>query len=185
MIRIIIPENINQFKRNNRNAKKNWEICSKLTIKTPEQLPSDAFDVNFKHISHLFLVSLLMTLIIYVMVCWDITVFLQCSRVVRERSSQKYFTLVSLFRYCKIRGQLLLCACSKKLLFFGKIKKSENFNTLFSSFVAHLFTCKLSTRYIWHTGILVDKTILVLLSTLPKTILWKYFQNYMCNLSLT
>ena len=35
------------------------EICSKLTIKTPEQL-STVFVVNFGHISHLSLVFLLL-----------------------------------------------------------------------------------------------------------------------------
>ena len=42
-----------------------WEICSKLTIKTPEshQLRrSGVFIVNFENISHLVLVFLLLTL---------------------------------------------------------------------------------------------------------------------------
>ena len=41
------------------------EICSKLTIKTPEQRQwrrSGVFIVNFEHISHLVLVFLLLTL---------------------------------------------------------------------------------------------------------------------------
>ena len=41
------------------------EICSKLTIKTPERCHwrrSGVFIVNFEHISHLFLVFLLLTL---------------------------------------------------------------------------------------------------------------------------
>ena len=46
---------------NNRNTRKKCEICSKLTIKTPER-SSDIFIVNFEHVSHLFLVSLLSTL---------------------------------------------------------------------------------------------------------------------------
>ena len=49
--------NIYLFKDNNRHARKSCEICSKLTIKT--------FGVvigNFGHISHLFLVFLLLTL---------------------------------------------------------------------------------------------------------------------------
>ena len=40
------------------------EICSKLTIKTPERHQrhcSGVFIVNFEHISHLFLVLLLLT----------------------------------------------------------------------------------------------------------------------------
>ena len=53
------------LKVNNRNARKKREICSKLTIKTPERCQwrrSGVFIVNFEHISHLFLVFLLLTL---------------------------------------------------------------------------------------------------------------------------
>ena len=53
------------FKANNRNTRARCEICSKLTIKTPERrqwLLSDVFVVNFEHISHLVLVILLLTL---------------------------------------------------------------------------------------------------------------------------
>ena len=42
------------FKVNNRNTQARCEICSKLTIKTPERRQlrhSDAFIVNFGHIS--------------------------------------------------------------------------------------------------------------------------------------
>ena len=48
--------NIYLFKVSNRNTSQRCEICSKLTIKTPEVI------VNFEHVSHLFLVFLLMTL---------------------------------------------------------------------------------------------------------------------------
>ena len=49
----------------NRNTRRRCEICSKLTIKTPEQRiwrRSGIFTVNFEHISHLVLVFLLLTL---------------------------------------------------------------------------------------------------------------------------
>ena len=49
------------FKVNNRAARTRCEICSKLTIKTPERR-SGVFIVNFEHISHRFLVFLLLTL---------------------------------------------------------------------------------------------------------------------------
>ena len=45
--------------------RKRCEICSKLIIKTPERRQcrcSGVFIVNFEHISHLFLVFLLLTL---------------------------------------------------------------------------------------------------------------------------
>ena len=51
------------FKANNRNRRKRCEICSKLTMKRPEQnnwRRSGVFIVNFMHISHLFLVFLLL-----------------------------------------------------------------------------------------------------------------------------
>ena len=58
-----IPANIYLFKVNNRNIRKRYEKCSKLTIKTPKQRQwrrSGAFTVNFEHISHLFLMFLLL-----------------------------------------------------------------------------------------------------------------------------
>ena len=57
--------NIYLFKVNNRNTRKRCEMCSKLTIKTPERHQlhrSGVFFINFEHISHLFQVFLLMTL---------------------------------------------------------------------------------------------------------------------------
>ena len=53
------------FKVNNRNTRTRCEICSKLTMRIPEQRhwrPSAIFIVNFEHISHLVLVFLLLTL---------------------------------------------------------------------------------------------------------------------------
>ena len=49
----------------NRSTRTRCELCSKITIKTPEQLHwrrSGVFIVNFEHISHLVLVFLLLTL---------------------------------------------------------------------------------------------------------------------------
>ena len=57
--------NIYLFKFNNRNTRKKFKICSKLTIKTPERrhwCHSGVFFVNFEHIPHLFLVFLLLNL---------------------------------------------------------------------------------------------------------------------------
>ena len=51
---IDFPANIYLFKINNWNIRNRCEICSKLTI--------SVFIVNFEHISHLFLVLLLLTL---------------------------------------------------------------------------------------------------------------------------
>ena len=53
------------LKVNNRNTRIRCEICSKLTIKTPERrhwCRSSVFNVNFEHISHLVLMFLLLTL---------------------------------------------------------------------------------------------------------------------------
>ena len=58
------PVNIFLFKVNNRNTRNRCEICSKLIIKTPERRQrrrSCVFIVNFEHISHLFLVFLLLS----------------------------------------------------------------------------------------------------------------------------
>ena len=59
------PDNIYLFKVNNRSTRKRCEICSKLTIETPERRQwrlSGIFIVNFENISHLLLVFLLLTL---------------------------------------------------------------------------------------------------------------------------
>ena len=53
------------LKDNNRITRTRCEICSMLTIKTPERrhwLHSGVFTVNFEHISHLVLVFLFLTL---------------------------------------------------------------------------------------------------------------------------
>ena len=51
------------FKVNNRNTRKRCETCSKLTIKTPERhCRSGVFIANFEHMSHLFLMFLMLTL---------------------------------------------------------------------------------------------------------------------------
>ena len=60
-LKVTIPANIYQFKVNNSNTKTRCEICSKLTIETPERR-SVVFIVNFEHISHPNLVVLLLTL---------------------------------------------------------------------------------------------------------------------------
>ena len=58
------PAGINLLKVNNRSTRTRHEICSKLTIKTPERHQLDhsgAFFVNCKHNSHLVVVFLLLT----------------------------------------------------------------------------------------------------------------------------
>ena len=52
-------------KVNNRNTRKWYEICSKLTIKTPERCHwrrSGVFIINFEHILHVLLVFILLTI---------------------------------------------------------------------------------------------------------------------------
>ena len=59
------PAKIYLFKVINRNTRKRYELCLKLTTKTPEIRHwwcSAVFIVNFEHISHLFVVILLLTL---------------------------------------------------------------------------------------------------------------------------
>ena len=59
------PAGVYLLKVNNRNTRKRCEICSKLTIKTPEQRQwrrCGVFVVNFEHISYLVPVFLLSTL---------------------------------------------------------------------------------------------------------------------------
>ena len=57
---------INLFEVNNRNTRNRCEICSNLTITTQERhgwRRSSVCIINFEHISHPFLVFLLLTLI--------------------------------------------------------------------------------------------------------------------------
>ena len=60
-----VPSRQLLFKVNNRKTSTRREICSKLTIKTPERRQwrrSSVFIVNFEHISHLVPMFLLLTL---------------------------------------------------------------------------------------------------------------------------
>ena len=57
----LLPATIYLDKVNNRNSRTRCEICSKLTIKTPERR-QDVFIVDFERISHLVLLFLLLTL---------------------------------------------------------------------------------------------------------------------------
>ena len=54
------PVGNHMFKVNNKNTRTRCQICSKLTIKTPER--RRVFIVNLEHISHFVLVFLLLTL---------------------------------------------------------------------------------------------------------------------------
>ena len=58
------PANIYLLKVNNKSTRKRSEICSKLTLKTPEgsHWRRSGVFINFNHISFLFLVLLLLTL---------------------------------------------------------------------------------------------------------------------------
>ena len=95
------------FKVNNRNTITRCEICSKLTIKTPERRRrrSCVFSLNFEHISHLVLMFLLLTL-------------------------SKYFTqrrIQSINFLCKvIEWFLQTCTCSKSAI--ETFKKGEKVN---------------------------------------------------------
>ena len=63
--KVDFPANIYLLKVRNWNIRKRCEICSKLTIKAPERRQwrhSGVLIVNFEHISHFFLVFLLLLL---------------------------------------------------------------------------------------------------------------------------
>ena len=64
LINTQFPANIYLFQVNNRNTRKRYEICSKLTIKTPERRQwrrSGVFIFKFEHISQFFPVFPLLT----------------------------------------------------------------------------------------------------------------------------
>ena len=58
----IFSINIYLLNLTNGDTKKKSEIYSKLTIKAPQRRNCSSFDVNFKPISHLLLVLILLTL---------------------------------------------------------------------------------------------------------------------------
>ena len=63
--------NIYLFKVNNRSTRKGWEVCSELTMETSERCHwrrSGVFSVNFEHISHPFLVFILLAMNKYMLV---------------------------------------------------------------------------------------------------------------------
>ena len=53
---------IYMLKVNGKNTRARCEICSKLTIKTPERRRSGVFIVNFEHVSHVALAILSLAL---------------------------------------------------------------------------------------------------------------------------
>ena len=64
-IKLSNPSGIYLLKASNRNTRTRCEICSRLTIKTPEWSQwglFGVFNVNFEHTSHLALGFLLLTL---------------------------------------------------------------------------------------------------------------------------
>ena len=64
-LKLLKPSNNYLFKVDIRNTRNRYELCSQLTIKTPERRQSrcsSIFIVNFEHISQLFLVFLLLIL---------------------------------------------------------------------------------------------------------------------------
>ena len=64
-ISYLFPARIYLFKVGNRNTRRRYEICSKLTKKTPERSQwhhSGVFTVTFEHILHLVLMCVLLTL---------------------------------------------------------------------------------------------------------------------------
>ena len=55
-----VPANIYLLQFKNSSTRTKSEICSKLIIKTPEQRRFGVFIVNSEHISHLFVIFLLL-----------------------------------------------------------------------------------------------------------------------------
>ena len=111
------------FKVSNRNNRTRFEICSKLTIKTPERNQlrrSGLFIVNFEHISHLLLVFLLLTL----------NRLMLTGTAIRGVLSKGYFTQDK-------------CAIFDVLRFEKYTRKSITINlpAVTSSIKGHLFCC--------------------------------------------
>ena len=78
-----IPANVYLFKVNNRNTRKRFEICSKLTIKRPEPCQWRLSAIFIVNVEPFFIVSIVLWL--WTNVNWD-----------GEEPSKKYH-----YRYCK------------------------------------------------------------------------------------
>ena len=91
------PTSVYLIEVNNRNIRKRYKICSKLTIKTPERRQwrrSGVFIVNFEHISHIVLVLLLLTLNMYLPAgkseCFYYTVTVSSCVVMKDLSLDQF-----------------------------------------------------------------------------------------------
>ena len=89
-----IPANIYLFKFSNRDTRKKCEVCSKLTIKTPERRHGRRFGVsvvNFEHISRLMLN---LSRYLFARIAWKIIynkALSHCKRMWKIFSSFYYF----------------------------------------------------------------------------------------------
>ena len=96
---IVNPPNIYLLKVNNRNRKR-CEICSELTIKTPERSLwrlSVVFAINFGHISYLFLVFLLLTLKTWMLAGKGLVILSRCSHLLMSVPRGVFRTLIELY----------------------------------------------------------------------------------------
>ena len=90
------PANIYLLKVNNRDTRERYEICSKITIKTLKERQwrrSGVFLVNFEHISHLFLVFLLLVLNMHLLTSCRLTV---------KSELYNLSDLIYTFHFCKL-----------------------------------------------------------------------------------
>ena len=104
--------NIYLFKVNIRNTRKRCEIFLKLTIKTPEWLQwrrSGVFIINFKYISRLFLVFLLLTLnkLLLAGLSGICKIFWGIANT-RERFRHKFFCNRCNIKQCELTSQPIL-----------------------------------------------------------------------------
>ena len=99
------------FKVNNRNTRTKCEICSKLTIKTPERgqwRRSSDFIVNFEHVSRFALVSLLLTLTRWIDPPPEKTSLKKSSLIRVKGASKMVFFYFCLFHFSKFQISNLL-----------------------------------------------------------------------------
>ena len=139
-----LPANIYLFKVCNRSSRKSCEICSKSTIKTPERRHwrrFGVFIVNFEHISHLFLLLLLLTLNNYMLarLFSHISVFLNVNFNYEENfektknyQSWKFawdlrFLIQSFFVKCLLLERTLGQLDTWLFLYFGTFLKKFSF----------------------------------------------------------
>ena len=126
------------FKVNYKSNRKRCQICSKLTIKTPERRQwrhSGVFVVSIKHISHFEQVN----------VSWELFSYLFRYSCLFYSTSMSNFKNIKIYKFWHNLYSLFVIGCGKWMLTIRKVALSFIFS-LFSDIVCHEFLKKSDSK---------------------------------------